>query len=60
MNDSKNLMKDGLRRILAFTFKNEIQLNNEPENPITNGHLVAARKAKTLMYLQGLNGLPFF
>jgi len=44
-----------VERILAFTFKHEIQRNNEPEKPIINDYLVAARQAKTLMYLQGLN-----
>ncbi|MFO7990207.1 MAG: hypothetical protein R6U16_12050 [Desulfotignum sp.] len=44
-----------VERILAFTFKEEIQLNYEPKNRITKDHFIAARKAKTLMYLQGLN-----
>ena len=44
-----------VERIFAFTFKDEIQLNNEPENSIKKDHFAAARKAKTLMYLQGLH-----
>lgn len=44
-----------VERIFTFTFKGEIQLNNESKNRITKDHFIAARKAKTLMYLQGLN-----
>lgn len=44
-----------VERIFTFTFRDEIQLNNESKNRITKDHFIAARKAKTLMYLQGLN-----
>lgn len=44
-----------VERIQTFTFKNENTLNSVSENLTAKDCLVAARKAKVLMYLQGLN-----
>lgn len=42
-----------VERIFAFSFDDEIKI--EEGNDFDKKHLVAARKAKTFMYLQGLN-----